>query len=120
MDNVLLLDRHLKDFTYQIIGTEIVGGFPTEEKILKEIPFKAVPLPMNAEEIKMYSQGSLTYESLKIYTKKLLNKDLDLEDIKLTKEVIVRNSNGKQYEVFDKKDYEEIADLVVYILKAVE
>ena len=56
----------------------------------------------------------------KLNFKKLLNKDLNLEDIKLTKEVIVRNSNGKQYEVFDKKDYEEIADLVVYILKAVE
>ena len=108
MDNVRLLKKHLKDFeeipiTSELINTEWVDteGAP--------VPFKAAPFPLNADDLKMFSEGEMSLDDLKIYTK---------YEIKGTiKKRIKRIETGEVFEMAKNKPYKEIADLKVYILK---
>lgn len=112
MDNVKLLKRHLKDFKYisypdgEYVDFTWVPGTPVE------IPFTAAPFPIGEKELRLFPQGALSFNDIKIYTYEDLGDVVD-KDIK-------RVSNDETFRLINAKPYTEIADLKVYILKRIE
>jgi hypothetical protein len=112
MDNVILLKNHLKDFEYlKETGGSYVNGVYVPGSITA-IPFTAAPFPIGQLELKLFPQGILNFDDIKIYTKYDLVDAID-KDIK-------RNSDNKTYRLLKNKPYKEMADLKVYILKRIE
>jgi len=109
LDIVRLLPRHLKDF--QIIsdnGTYGADGefIPAEAAA---IDFKAAPFPVTGNDLRLFPEGDLSLNDLKLYTKYDLDGIIDKK--------IVRVSSGEEFQLKTLKPYKEIADLRVYILK---
>ena len=112
MDNVKLLKRHLKDFEYlEETGGSYVGGIYVEGTITP-IAFTAAPFPIGQLELRLFPQGALNFDDIKIYTKYDLSDAIDVN--------IKRISDNKIYRLLKNKPYQEIADLKVYILKRIE
>ena len=112
MDNVILLKRHLKDFEYlERTGDSYVNGLFIPGSVAATL-FTAAPFPIGQLELKMFPQGALNFDDVKIYTKYDLGNAID-KDIK-------RVNDGNIYRLMKSKPYKEMADLKVYILKRVE
>ncbi len=112
MDNVILLPEMLKDFTYESGGTyEYVDSEPvlTPGTVTT---FKAVPIThKDSTMYQLIESGKISINSLKIYSY------TDLSDV-VGKEV-TRVSNGRVYKLLSFKEYEEIANIFIYVLDEV-
>lgn len=108
MDKVILLRKHLKNFQYIPDNGGYVDGI-WEETAGTAIDFKAVPFPIGQKELKLFDEGALNLDDIKIYTKYDLGNAID-KDIK-------RVSTNEVFRLFNAKPFQEIADLKIYILK---
>lgn len=111
MDKVILLKKHLKNFSFlQTQEGRYVNGLWEEGETI-ETTFKAVPFPVDANTLKLYPEGAVTSDDLLLYTKKSLdNKEGRIK----------RETDGNIYRIFDEVAYLEIANLKVYLIKRVD
>lgn len=113
MDQVRLLKRHLKSFEYiQETGGEYNSKGIYEVETAENIEFKAVPMPISQYDLKLFPQGALNYDDIKIYTKYDLQNAIDKN--------IKRLFDGNTYRLINTKPFREIADIKIYILKRLE
>lgn len=112
MDKVRLLTRNLKNFEYiEETGGDYVNGV-WQEGTTTVIPFKAAPFPVTEKELKLFDEGALSFQDIKIYTKHDLGSVID--------KGIKRVSTQETFRLYNSKPYLEIADLKMYILKRIE
>lgn len=108
MDRVILLTNHLKSFQYIEDSGSYVDGIWTES-LQDPVNFKAAPFPINQRDLKLFPQGALSLDDIKLYTK------YDLSDV--IDKNIKRVSTSEIFRLYQAKPFQEIADLKIYILK---
>lgn len=104
MHNIFLPGHLLTDVLVKKQGGEWIEGEWVENAAETRI-IKAVFMPVNPRDLKNYPQGFITLEDMDLRTK---------EDLELGEIVEI---NGKEWKIFQKLDYEYIADLKFYILR---
>ena len=113
IDNVILLDEQLKTFSY---NTETDGYLGTDgiyvEGTITTTSFEAVPFPVSQYDLRLFPQGALSYDDIKIYTKTNLGNAVE--------KTITRDYDNSEYRLLKATPYKELADLKVYILKRIE
>lgn len=105
MDNVILLQKHLTTIKVKSVTKSkwVKGELIPGQEITKEI--KAVYLPVSSDVLKYYPQGIITIQDYELFTKEDLNQGdkITLKD--------------QEYEIFEKVDFDYLADLKTYIIK---
>lgn len=111
MDKVILLKRHLKDFEYvnQAKG-HYEGGVFIPGDVTTET-FKGIMFPIDGNTLKLYPEGTFNADDKLLYTKKDLN---NVDDF------IVLKATDTKYRIFREIKFDEIADLMIYLIMKVE
>ena len=110
MDDVILLDEHLEK--YEIIVTQYIqkkNGM-NDKTITSIKDQEGVFGTITNNEIKMFPQGAIDFDTIKLHTKNAISKGAE----------VVRTSTGIKYYIYDNKNYGSIADLKTYILNRVD
>lgn len=106
-----LLKKHLKTFYYEEQTGSYEDGIYVDGDIV-ETSFQAVPMPLSGYEIKLFSQGSLNFDGIKIYSKYDLGNAINKN--------IKRDYDSATYRLLKSKPYKEIADIKIYVLERIE
>lgn len=106
-DKVKLLKKHKNTFSYIEDGGDYTDGYWVENTITTDI--EGVLLPFSKYDLQKFERGSISFKDRKLYTKNILKNNSKLLD-----------NNGNYWTVFERLTYDYIADIEIYILKAVD
>lgn len=110
-DKVVLLKRHLKVFEYEnhakghYEGGIFIPGETTTET------FKGITFSIDGDTLKIHPEGTFNADDKVLYTKKDLN-NVD--------SFIILKSTGTKYRIFNEIEFDEMADLRIYLIMKVE
>ncbi|MGL6023696.1 MAG: hypothetical protein ACRC0F_03695 [Cetobacterium sp.] len=110
MDNVILLKKHLSNFSYSYFkdGYYENGIYVQGEEITEN--FKACIFPINGNTLKLFPEGTLNSDDKLLYTKANLENVIDY--IKLFDKDV-------KYRIFRKIDFTGLADLNTYLVRRI-
>lgn len=110
MDDVILLDEHLESYNVEITENIKKTNGMYDKNVTTIKNQSGVFGTITNNEIKMFPQGVIDFDTIKLHTKNAISKGSE----------VIRVSTGLKYYIYANKNYGSIADLKTYILNRVD